>query len=215
MKKLLTVSNGLLTLSALALLAAFSVATIPSAVAQGNDARNLIQQELGSGNVQTAGKADFLQAVCAAVKKNRGAAPQITRAAIMIHGEWKNDILRTVFECLGSDDCRLLGRVLRAAIAASPGDADSLTQLATELAPNCAGSFGGQQPDDDFGPTGGPASQTLLPGTAAAGGGQGNVIAICHNDHTIFVSPQGAEAHLQQHPGDSLGPCQVTPVTNQ
>ena len=41
-----------------------------------------------------------------------------------------------------------------------------------------------------------------------------NSVAICHNGHTIMVSPQGAENHLRNHPGDTLGPCEVTPVQN-
>jgi len=61
----------------------------------------------------------------------------------------------------------------------------------------------------------GPGNQNPPPGSIGAGGGQGNVVAICHNGHTIFVSPQGAENLLRTHPGDTLGPCVVTPVTNQ
>ena len=74
----------------------------------------MIESQLPQGKtVQTAGKAEFLAAVCAAVKKYRSAAPQIVRFAVDAHPEWKKDILRTAYRCLGTDDCRLLNRVLQ------------------------------------------------------------------------------------------------------
>jgi hypothetical protein len=229
MKKLLMVPNGehfaarflkttLVLLTGLALATAFWVASTPVANAQGGNPAQFIESQLPSGKtMQNASKADFLSAVCAAVKKHKNAAAQIVRVAVAARPEWKNDILRTAFNCLGTGDCALLGRVLRGAIAGSPGDANDLTQVAIEAAPGCASSFGGGQPGEDEGNFGNApgGNQNPPPGTIAGGGGQGNVVAICHNGHTIFVSPNGAEAHLSQHAGDSLGPCQVTAVTNQ
>ena len=227
MKKMLMVSNGehfaarilkttAMLMIGLALGTAFWLASTPTANAQGNAAQ-LVAAELPAGKTMAnAGKADYLAAVCSAVKKNRGAAPQIVSSAAAARPNWKNDVVRTAFECLGTNDCGLLGRVLRGAIAASPGDASELTALATDLAPGCASAFGTGGPAEDEGVFGlGPGNQNPPPGTLFGGGGQGNVVAICHNGHTIFVSPQGAEGHLNNHPGDTLGACQVTPNTNQ
>jgi hypothetical protein len=223
MKKLLVSSHLARLLKAMSVLliglglaTAFWVASMPVAQAQNMSPARMIESQLPQGKtMQNASKADLLSAVCAAVKKFRNAAPQIVRAAVTAHPQWKSDILRTAFNCLGTDDCRLLGRVLRNAIEGSPGDANDLTQLAIELAPGCASSFGGGPAPDEGNFGIGPGNQNPPPGTVTGGGGQGNVLAICHNGHTIFVSPQGAEQHLNNHPGDTLGPCQVTAVTNQ
>jgi len=94
-------------------------------------------------------------------------------------------------------------------------------ELAIEISPDCARAFAGGGDDrrekglEDYG-----APPTLdnfgnPPGLSFASGGQGNTIAICHNGRTIFVSPQGAEAHLRNHPGDTLGACVVTVFQNR
>jgi len=198
-------------------------ATIPVALAQGNSPAAAVQGSLPQGKtIATASKADLLSALCAAVKKHPGQAPQIARIVAAARPDMARDILRTAFQCLGNGGnggCKNLGQVLREVIAAVPNDASSLTNLAVELSPDCAGSFpggrgGGGGNGDEGNFDQGPANQNPAPGTLAGGGGQGNVIAVCHNNRTIFVSPQGAENHLNNHPGDTAGPCQVTPVTN-
>ena len=225
MKNLLTVSNGekiaarilkaaVVLLTTCALGAMFWMASMPAAHGQNMSPAKMIESQLPAGKtMQTAGKADSLAAVCAAVQKFASAAPQIAGAAAGAHPEWKKDIMRTIFRCLGTDDCRLLGRVLRALSGGS--DANELMELAIELAPNCASAFGGGQGDDGGGFGNAPGNLNPPPGSIGGGGGQGNVIAICHNGRTIFVSPQGAEFHLRNHPGDTLGACVVTPVTNR
>ncbi|MDQ6860749.1 MAG: hypothetical protein M3032_06290 [Verrucomicrobiota bacterium] len=181
-------------------------ATAPASFAQGSKT-----------NVSAADQR-VLDDLCVAVKKNRNRAPQLAQQAAAAHPNMVRQILRTVFQCLGTDDCRLLGRVLRALVAVVPGDASALYDIAVELAPNCATSFpprpgGGGDVGDGFGLS--LPNQNPAPGTIAGGGGQGNVVAICHNGHTLFVSPQGAQNHLNNHPGDRLGACVVTAVTNQ
>jgi hypothetical protein len=200
----------------LALGAALWTATIPMSMAQGTSPIRMVEANLPQGQtVASASKADLLSALCAAVKKNPNAAPQIARMVAAARPDLARDVLRTVFRCLGNDNCSLLGRVLRGVIAGVPNDASGLTTLAVELSPDCAGSFPGQGVPGDEGNFGqAPGNQNPPPGTIAGGGGQGNVVAICHNNHTIFVSPQGAENHLKNHPGDTVGPCQVTPATN-
>jgi hypothetical protein len=196
-------------------------ATVPMASAQGGgNVTKMVEENLPQGqNVGNASKADLLSAICAAVKKHRNAAPQIARAMAAARPDLAKDILRTVFRCLGNDDCRLLGGVLRAINAAVPNGASEHTTLAVELVPDCAPDFSrpGGGPGDNGGnfDQGAPGNQNPPPGTIGGGGGQGNVVAICHNGRTIFVSPQGAENHLRVHSGDTLGPCVVTPTANQ
>jgi len=231
MKKMLMVSNDgtrsarivkttYLLLIGLALGTSFWLASAPVARAQDMSPTKMIESQLPQGKTSASASAkEYLAAVCEAVKKFRNAAPQIVRAAVDAHPSWKKDILRTAFRCLGTDDCRLLARVLRSAIG-DGSDASELTELGIELAPNCAGLFGdakggggGVEEEGNFGnPPGGNLNPP--PGSIGGGGGQGNVIAICHNGRTIFVSPQGAEFHLRNHSGDRLGACVVTPFQN-
>ncbi len=228
MKKMLMVSNRaplaarilkatLVLLIGLALGTAFWVASTPVAQAQDMSPAKMIESQLPVGqSAASASKPEYLAAVCAAVKKFRSAAPQIVRAAIEAHPDWSKDILRTAFRCLGTDDCRLLGRVLRGAIAGDAGDASALTELALELAPNCAANFpggGGSEPGEgNFGNP--PGNQNPPPGSIGGGGGQGNVVAVCFNGVTQFFSPEAAQNFLNSHPGATLGPCVVTQSTN-
>jgi hypothetical protein len=228
MKKLLMVSNGehlaarivkatLVLLITLALGTMFWVASTPISKAQNMSPERMIESQLPQGKtVQTAGKAEFLAAVCAAVKKFRSAAPAIVRSAVDSHPEWKKDILRTAFRCIGSGDCRLLNRVLHAAITGHENDARELTELAIELAPDCASAFGGAGGgSDDEGNFGNPPGNlNPPPGSIGGGGGQGNVIAVCFNGVTQFFSPEGAQDFINTHPGATLGACQVTQSQN-
>ncbi len=165
------------------------------------------------------GKPQFLSAVPSTITRYREVAPQLAGGAAIVRREWAPDILRESFKAVGGD-CAMRGRILRSIIAAVPERAAELTDLAVALGPDCASAFGGggappSQPDtgdDGFGPP--PANVLPPPGSIGGGGGQGNVVAICHNGRTLFVSPRGAENHLRAHPGDTLGPCVVTPVQN-
>lgn len=228
MKKMLMVSNGehfaarfckatLAILIGLALGTAFWVTS--TATAQEMSPAKMIESHLPAGKtMQNAGKADFLAAVCEAVKANKPAAGQIVQAAVAAHPEWRKDVLRTAFSCVGSGDCRLLGRILHGAIEGSPGHASELTNLAVELAPDCAGSFQGPRGGGENmgeGIFGNPPGTNLNPppGSIGGGGGQGNIVAVCFNGQTQFVTPERAQELLAQ--GGTLGACQVTSTVNQ
>ncbi|MDQ2918916.1 MAG: hypothetical protein M3R10_03450 [Verrucomicrobiota bacterium] len=218
MKKMFMVSKAtLVLLTGLALATAFWVATTSTVQAQGMSPTKMIEAQLPQGKTTAnASKADYLAAVCEAVKKFKSAARAIVQAAVSSHPQWKNDILRSAFSCAG-DDCRLLGHILRGAIDASPGDASGLTDLATQLAPNCATSFGGGHGGEGEGTFGNPPGTNLNPppGSIGGGGGQGNIVAICLNGQTLFVTPDRAQQLLNDNPGATLGACQVTPTVNR
>ncbi|MFL6526593.1 MAG: FecR domain-containing protein [Chthoniobacterales bacterium] len=167
---------------------------------------------------------EFLGAFPTAIKQWRLVSPQLSGSATTVRREWAHQILRSAFKAVGPD-CPLRARILRAIIAADPAEASALMQLALELGPNCADAFklegaggsgggGGDAGEGGFdsnGVPGTPGGPPLLTG----GGAQANVVSVCHKGRTIFVSPAGAQAHLNNHPGDTLGPCQVTPTTNR
>ncbi len=217
MKKMFMVSKAtLVLLIGLALGTAFWVASTSTVQAQGMSPTKMIESQLPQGKTTAnASKADYLAAVCEAVKKFKSAARAIVQAAVSAKPQWKNDILRSAFSCAG-DDCRLLGRILRGAIDASPGDASALTDLATQLAPSCASSFGGGGHGGEDEGVFGVAPGTNLnppPGSIGGGGGQGNIVAVCLNGQTIFVTPERAQELINQ--GATLGACQVTPSVNR
>lgn len=166
-------------------------------------------------HAQTAGKADFLAGLCAAVQKPKSDAPKIAGDAAQAHPEWKRDILRTIFRCLGTNNCRKLNGVLRALSTGS--DASELTQLALELAPDCAPAFGGAgRGGEEAGGFGNaPSNLNPPPGSIGGGGGQGNVVAVCFMGVTRFLSPEAAQEFLANNPGATLGACVVTPVLNR
>jgi hypothetical protein len=174
-------------------------------------------------NLGVANRSDFFDALPASLKQWRIVAPQLAGAATIKKTVWAKEILESSFRAVGPD-CPLLKRILASIIAADPGEASQLVQRAMEIFPECAGEFetvgrGGGKAGagaGNFG--GGPADLNgnfgNPPGTNG-GGGQGNLVAICHNGRTIFLSPQDAEADLKNNPGDTVGPCQVTPVQNR
>ena len=173
-------------------------------------------------HLRGANKSELLTALSGGISQFQQVAPQMSGGTTIVRREWATDVLREAFKAVGSN-CGMRGRILHSIIAAAPDKASELTELAVALGPECASAFGGggtgtppsSQDEGDFGDA--PPSlggQVPLPGTIIGGGGQGNVVAICHNGRTIFVSPQGAEAHLNNHPGDTLGACQVTPNQN-
>jgi hypothetical protein len=191
-------------------------AATPQASAQGASPARMIQAALPQGTTMaTASKADLLSAVCAAVRRNPGSAPQIVRVAMEARREWSGDILRTAFECLDSRDCRLLARVLNMAVSANPDDAAALMDVAMQAAPHCADAFGltGQpRGGDGFGAA--PLNMNPPPGSIGGAGGQANLVAVCVNNRTTFVTPRAAEQLLRNNPNARFGPCQVTPITN-
>jgi hypothetical protein len=208
-----------LVLTGAALGFALWTATAPMASAQGNSPQQMLQAGLPQGRtMENASRQQLLSAVSTATRNNPAQSPQIVRVAITARPQWAADIMRAAFQAVGtrSENCPLLARILRAATNAAPDQANALTELAMSLAPDCADQFqrggGGGDDEGNFGAP--PANVNPPPGSIGGGGGQGNVVAICHNNRTIFVSPRGAEAHLSQHPGDRLGPCQVTPTQN-
>jgi hypothetical protein len=222
MKNMLKGSNGThfsarllrstaVAITGVALGFALWTATAPISVAQGSSPEQMIQQSLPQGRTMAnATKPQFLSAVCSAVKNFRDAAPQIVRAAIEARSAWRNDIIRTAVRCLGNRDCDALNRVHNALVGAYPDDASAITELFGQLAQNC--DFGGGTPDEgNYGNP--PGNLNPPPGSIGGSGGQGNLVAICHNGRTIFVSPRAVQAHLNH--GDTLGACQVTPSQNR
>lgn len=93
--------------------------------------------------IKSAGKPQFLTAVCAAVKGHRESAAAIAKTAVRSHHEYAGDIVATAVRCARGEkaDCALTGTIVAAAISASPDDATVIDDAAVAVAPDCADSI--------------------------------------------------------------------------
>ncbi len=227
MKKLLTVANSegiaasvfkttLTLLAASALGSSFWVASLHLAEGARVTPAEMIQSKLPPGTtIATATDPQLLEAVCRAVKQWPSEAHFIVRTAAGARKSLRTDILCTAIRCLREQnalDCAWVVDVVREWIKADPGDANRLTELIIECAPECrdplqalllgVGTF-----------TNPPANINAPPGSVGGGAG-GNVCLVCHNNQEIQVACSDLESYLRSHPGDTAGACVVTSVTN-
>ncbi len=205
------------------------IATLPAARARAMTPADMIQEGLPPGKtMKSATKPEFLSAVCAAVRKHREAAPQITRVAVAAHREYAGDIVATVLRCSPNVDCDFVGVIVGAAIQAAPGEASIIDDAALAVAPDCAdaiqaateksaGDIPAEGPDNFGG--GAPLNQVPLPGSIGGGGGgfnpQDQLLLVCDNGTQRTVAQSQLGAFLSSHPGSFVGSCQPTPTTNR
>ena len=103
----------------LLLAAGFWTALLPAALAREATAADMIADQLpGRKTLKNASKSEFLDAVCAAVRKRRSAAAAITQAAVMARRESAGDIVEAVLRCSGKINCELVGLIVTAATTA-------------------------------------------------------------------------------------------------
>ncbi len=118
--------------------AGFWMALLPTVLARELTAAQMIADQLpGRITLKSATKSEFLGAVCAAVRKQRGAAAAITQAAVLARRESAGDILGAVLRCGGKASCESVGSIVAAATAAE-GDPANIADAAMAKAPNCA-----------------------------------------------------------------------------
>jgi hypothetical protein len=176
--------------------------------------------------LRNADRSQFLTALPDATKKWRIIAPQLAGAATLTRKEWALDILRTSFNTVGAD-CGMRARILFSVVSADKKDAVKLLELALQLGPgDCAGAYQKAVADalsERVTVTGSGGATAEGPGTNTGnfgnppglnGAGQNGLVAVCHNGTTIFLTPEQAQRDLKQNKGDTLGACQVTPVSN-
>jgi hypothetical protein len=213
--------------------------TVPVAQAHDVTPREMIESKLPKEkNLMTAAKPELLSAVCAAVRTWPHASPQIVKTAVEAHKRFSGDIVGTALRCSREDkgvDCGLISEILVAALAVDPDEAAAILDIAFGLVPDCRDAIGeighngprspgaGPGPGNEGNFTDPPVNQNPPPGSIAPGGGGGfdpqvTKCLVCHNiynPHEIEIPCSQVEQYLQNHPGDDLGPCQVTPVQNK
>ncbi len=225
MKKMLTVTNdaylaartSVVLVIALALGLGFWTAMAPVAKAQQMSATEMIESKLPHGTTMvTATEAQFLSAVCGSVKKWPNAAPDIVRAAIGARRQFARDIVSTALRCASGDfkgqPCDAVAAIVGAAVAADPDEAADITEMVLRQYPDCRGAI--QHGGPGVGVfTNPPPDVNPPPGSIGQGAGgfnpQETRIAVCRNGMTIYIFPS------EIRPGDTIGPCQPTTVTNR
>jgi len=161
--------------------------------------------------LHSAPKRDFLSAVCKAVSRYRSSAPEIVRSAIETRPEFSSDVVTTAIGCLrepkeGILDCELGRRILIEASAANPAAAYEITELMISLLPDCQLDVPAEGPPNV-------PRNINPPGPPLPSGVPVNCV-ICHNGQEIHVLCDTIDSFLSSHPGDTLGSCQSTPITN-
>ncbi|MEO5718357.1 MAG: hypothetical protein ABIR29_07270 [Chthoniobacterales bacterium] len=190
--------------------------------------------------VKTAGKPQFLTAVCAAVKSNPNSAATITKAAVTAHHEYAGDIVATAVRCARGEkiDCEVTGAIVAAAIVAWPEAASVIDDAAIATAPDCADSvqtrtestrndgkqvldgkemLDGKEVLDDIPEEGPSFSAPTTPSFLGGGAGGFNpdvpFVVICDNGRQRRVPGNHVQNFLNHHPGAFVGTCEITPST--
>lgn len=139
----------LFLLLGLGLTGTFWVATIPVAQGRMLSPSEMIEAGLPPGvMIKTAGKPQFLTAVCAAVKDHRSAAPAIAKTAVAAHRDYVGDIVATVVRC-SNGNCAFNGAIVAAANSAAPESAVLIDDAAVAAAPDCADAIQGITSHDE------------------------------------------------------------------
>jgi hypothetical protein len=211
------------------------VATIPVAAAKLMSAEEMIGAGLPPGVVvKTAGKPEFLTAVCTAVRTHRESGAGIAKAAVTAHQEYAGEIVATAVRCTGgqTSNCELTGAIVAAAIAASPRSAAAIDDAAMATAPQCADSvqtktetvdirqvLHGKGTLEDI-PQEGPELTAPAVVPFATGGVAGfspddSFVHVCDNGQQRRIPQSRLRAFLKNHPGSYVGRCDVTPSSSR
>ncbi len=233
----------ILTLAlALGLTGTLWVVTMPVATAKLMTAAEMIEAGLPPGvMVNTAGKPQFLTAVCGAVKTHHDSAAAITKVAVTAHHEYAGEIVATAVRCARGEkiDCDLTGAIVAAAIVASPQSAAVIDDAALASAPECADSVqtrtetsdgkqvldgkemldGKRVLEEDI-PVEGPGFAAPATPLFFGGGGGGvnpqdTVVPVCDNGQQRRIPANRLRQFLNNHPGSYVGRCEVTPSTSR
>jgi hypothetical protein len=229
MKKLLAVANGgmpapllrttFTLLLGMALGSGFWLATLPMAKAAAQmTPAEMIQSKLPTGKtIATATDAELMEGVCKSIRQWPKEAPLIVRTAAGAKKNLRSDILCMAVRCAREKhvvDCSWITDILRDWIKEDPSDANRLTEMGLQCAPDCRDALQaslGQQGEGSFA---NPPSNINAPPGSVGGGAGGNVCIVCHNGTEVQIGCADVSNYLSSHPGDTAGPCGTTPITN-
>ena len=229
MKKLLTVANSggirapvlrATFIFALSVTLGFILwmASLPVAQAAPVTPAEMIQSKLPPNKtIASATDAQLLSAVCKAVKQRPKEAALIVRTAAGARKTLKSDLLCMAVRCIREKndlDCSWVSEILRDWIKAEPNEASRLTELVLQCAPECRDLVPSRPPVDEGNFVNPPSNINMFPGSVGGGAG-GNVCLACHNNREVQVACSDLDNFVNNHPGATAGPCQVTPSANR
>lgn len=211
--------STLVLLVGVALGSGFWIAATPMAHGQAKlTPVEMIQSKLPHGKtIATATDTELLDAVCKAVKQWPKEAPFIVRTAAGARKSLRTDIVCMTIRCLRENhalDCTWVVDILREWISVEPNSANRLTEQISNCASECRDALQGLGGGGE-GTFANPPSNINPPPGSAGGGGSENLCVVCHNNQEIQISCSDLDSYLAAHPGDTAGPCQVTPSTNK
>ena len=172
--------------------------------------------------LKSATKPEFLNAICAAVRKRQSAAAAITGAAVTARRESAADVVAAVLRCSGKVTCETIESVVVAAVNAE-GDATKISDMARAKAPECEEivraalhhvSKPNERPDTEATP-----EQGALIGTSN-GPDEGfdprePLSLVCDGGTPRAVRNSQLDDFFRSHPGSYLGPCQSVPAPDR
>lgn len=213
-------TTALLGGAVLLLLAVGWTALLPAQNAAEKNAADLISTQLPEKKtLKSAGKMEFLGAVCAAVRRRRADVPAITQAAVQARREMAGEIVAMVLRCSGKANCETTGAIVAAAVAAD-GEVSKVSDAAIAKAPNCAETI--REATQRGAKTTEPKSAPEQASPAGPGNGREEAFdpheplqLVCQEGTQRAVRRSELDDFMKANPAAFLGPCQSSPSTNR
>ncbi|MDQ3200149.1 MAG: hypothetical protein M3Q46_13375 [Verrucomicrobiota bacterium] len=187
--------------------------SLPTAIAREITPAEMIAEGLPrKKTLKSATKAEFLAAVCSAVRKHRSAAAALTPAAVGAHPEYAGEIIGSLLRCSGKLDCEFVGSIVSAACAVEGAETTSISDAAMAKAPECA---------ETIRETARRAAREEGKAPSAPGGAEENfdpreaLQPVCVNGTQRAIRASLLDEFLAANPGAVVGTCQITPPTNR
>jgi hypothetical protein len=222
MKKLLTriCATTWVFLLSLALGSSFWIVSLPLAQAAQMTPAEMVQSKLPPRKtIATSSDAQLLAAISNAVKQWPQEAAVIVRTSAGARGALRSDILCVAIQSLREKHalrCNWVRNILQEWIEGEPNEAARLTEVAMQCASECRDVLQNVRREGEGEANFvNPPSNINPPPGSFGGGASASACLVCHNSREIQVACFDLDSYLKSHPGDTAGPCQVTPVTNQ
>jgi hypothetical protein len=215
--------TALIFCGVLLLATGFWTALLPAVLGREATAADLIADQLpAKQTLKNATKSEFLEAVCAAVRKSRTVAAAITHAAVTARRESAGEIVGAVLGCSGKINCESVGSIVAAATAAE-ADAAKVADAAMAKAPNCTETIRettrrGAKANDRTAPEAAPEQGPLIGTNNGPDEGfdpHEQLNLVCDGGTQRAVRASQLDEFLHSHPGSFVGACRTTPSTNR
>ena len=198
----------------LILAAALGLVAAPSSLSRDSSPADLVENALPAKvTMKNASKSDLLDAVCAAVRKNRKSAAGITSVAVTAHGEFAGEVVGTVLRCTRKTDCTYVGAVVAAAVKAQPASGTAISDAAMARAPNCSETIEAAVKAAAQSQAGPAAAAGAASPTGTRTGSEENfdpheqLVLVCADNVERAIRQSLLGEFMHAHTGSFLGPC--------